>query len=165
MIKAQDMRIDNDAFIDYAYRSTGADTVLIVTNDTIRFITHKDGEGDLAFFILSSDFSHEIGYEGITDVGISLNSEGNIIAIKILASEDTPSYVRRIKKKWFLEQFIGAEDSTGITLITGATKSSGAMARSVMKARECFLPILIDYINKTDRASINHESEYKKNQP
>ncbi|MCD4796828.1 MAG: FMN-binding protein, partial [Candidatus Cloacimonetes bacterium] len=88
---------------------------------------YDDEEGNAIFFIISSDFSKPVGYEGITNVGINLDETGKILSVKILSSEDTPSFVKRVKRKWFLNQFIGFSEKKNYKMITGATKTCKAI--------------------------------------
>jgi hypothetical protein len=85
-----------------------------------------------------------IGYCGVTDVLVVLDSNWKILGLKVHASEDTQEYVdnvvldRRFLKKWNNMTWDAAAaldlEAAGIEGVSGATMTSMAMARSV-KAR------------------------------
>ena len=143
-----DPNISKEDFISLAYSSVETDSITFYENKNIRFAQYNDEEGNPVFFIISSDFSKPVGYEGFTNVGISLDNAGNVLSVKILSSEDTPSFVKRVKRKWFLNQFTGDSENKKIKMITGATKTCKVVKMSVEEAVENFLPILKEFIKK-----------------
>ena len=145
VVSAKDLDIGKEEFISFAYSSIKADSITFCTFEDVRFAQYNDEEGNPVFFIISSDFSKPIGYEGITNVGIQLDGTGKVLSVKILSSEDTPSFVRRVKRKWFLNQFIGYSENKNITMITGATKTCKAVKISIEEAVEKFIMIMEEF--------------------
>jgi Na+-translocating ferredoxin:NAD+ oxidoreductase RnfG subunit len=146
-VSAIDSDISNEDFISLAHSSIKADSITFCTFEDIRFAQHNNEEGNSVFFIISSDFSKPVGYEGFTNVGISLDETGKVLSVKILSSEDTPSFVKRVKRKWFLNQFIGYSEKKNIKMITGATKTCKAVKISIEESVEKFMPV-IEFINQ-----------------
>ncbi|MCK4654842.1 MAG: FMN-binding protein [Candidatus Cloacimonetes bacterium] len=144
---AIDSDISDKDFISLAHSSIKADSITFCTFEDIRFAQYNNEEGNSVFFIISSDFSKPVGYEGFTNVGISLDNAGKVLSVKILSSEDTPSFVKRVKRKWFLNQFIGYSENKNITMITGATKTCKAVKISIEESVEKFVPV-IEFINQ-----------------
>jgi Na+-translocating ferredoxin:NAD+ oxidoreductase RnfG subunit len=139
---AIDSDISKEDFISLAYSSIKADSITFCEYKDVRFVQYNDEEGIPVFFIISSDFSKPIGYEGFTNVGINLDEKGKILSVKILSSEDTPSFVKRVKRKWFLSQFIGYSEKKNIKMITGATKTCKAVKISIEESVEKFILVL-----------------------
>ncbi len=137
-VSAIDSDISDEDFISLAHSSIKADSISFCTFEDVRFAQYDDEEGNRVFFIISSDFSNPVGYEGITNVGISLDETGKVLSVKILSSEDTPSFVKRVKRKWFLNQFIGYSEKKNIKMITGATKTCKAVKISIEESVEKF---------------------------
>ncbi|MDO9577684.1 MAG: FMN-binding protein [Candidatus Cloacimonadales bacterium] len=154
-VSAIDFDISNKDFILLAHFSIKADSITFCTIKDVRFAQYNDEEDNPVFFIISSDFSKPVGYEGITNVGINLDATGKVLSVKILSSEDTPAFVKRIKRKWFLNQFIGYSENKNITMITGATKTCKAVKISIEEAIEKFVPI-IELINQENNKGKNN---------
>ena len=145
-----DSDISNEDFISLAHFSTKIDSITFCTFEDFRFAQYDDEEGNPVFFIISSDFSKPVGYEGFTNVGINLDKTGKVLSVKILSSEDTPSFVKRVKRKWFLNQFIGYSDKKNIKMITGATKTCKAVKISIEEAVEKFILVMKFMNQKND---------------
>lgn len=139
---AIDSDISNEDFISLARSSIKTDSITFRTFDEVRFVQYNDEEGNPVFFIISSDFSKPMGYEGFTNVGIHLDKTGKVLSVKILSSEDTPSFVKRVKRKWFLNQFIGYSAENNIKMITGATKTCKAVKISIEESVEKFILVM-----------------------
>ena len=146
-VSAIDSDISNEDFILLAHSSLKADSITFCINCDVRFAQYNDEEGNPVFFIISSDFSKPVGYEGFTNVGISLDNTGKVLSVKILSSEDTPSFVKRVKRKWFLNQFLGYSEKKNIKMITGATKTCKAVKIAIEESVEKFVPMM-EFINQ-----------------
>jgi Na+-translocating ferredoxin:NAD+ oxidoreductase RnfG subunit len=90
----------------------------------------------IGYFAISSDYSRPKGYIGLTVIGIWFNAELEITEVKIISSEDTRSYVRKVKTKRFLSQFISWQQDTDVTTVTGATITSKAIIISIRETVE-----------------------------
>ena len=161
---AIDSDISDEDFISLAHSSIKADSITFSNFKDIRFAQYNDEEGSPVFFIISSDFSKPVGYEGITNVGINLDESGKVLSVKILSSEDTPSFVKRVKRKWFLNQFIGYSEKKNIKMITGATKTCKAVKISIEKSVEKFVSV-IEFINQENDFNKKKISLTKKLKP
>ncbi len=106
------------------------DNILILNNSA----------GEKVFLIFTSDFHKESGYCGFTDTALLLNNRFEVIDLEIISSEDTPSYIRKLKRNKFLRQFMGNPDFDKVETVTGATISSKAVINSIrislQKAKE-----------------------------
>lgn len=158
---AIDSEISKGDFISIAYSSIKADSITFCTFEDVRFAQYNDEEGNPVFFIISSDFSKPKGYEGFTNVGINLDTTGTVLSVKILTSEDTPSFVKRVKRKWFLNQFIGYSDKKDIKMITGATKTCKAVKISIEEAVEKFV-LVMKFLNQKNNLNKKKISLTKK---
>ncbi len=164
VVSAIDSDISKEDFISLAHSSIKADNISFCTFEDVRFAQYNDEEGNLVFFIISSDFSKPVGYEGITNVGIQLDGTGKVLSVKILSSEDTPSFVKRVKRKWFLNQFLGYSEKKNIKMITGATKTCKAVKISIEEAVEKFV-LVMKFLNQKNDFNKKKISLTKKLKP
>ncbi len=86
---------------------------------------------DYQYLIFTNDFSEIYGFNGLTNVAVFLDSTFAVTNLSIVESEDTRTYVRRVKRRKFLNQFIGFGYSGDIVPVTGATITSDAVKESV----------------------------------
>ncbi len=86
------------------------------------------------------------GYGGPILLMTGIDSEGTVIAIKIVSSTETPGLGKRVEETAFTDQFKGlaqgdAPYSDDITTIAGATISSDAVVKSVENAQTFYSEI------------------------
>ena len=80
------------------------------------------------------------GYGGEMKVAIAVDTGGTVLGLTIIDHKETASFLRRVLRRDFLEQFIGKKVNDAflpgqdIQGVTGATVSSRALAESVRKA-------------------------------
>jgi Na+-translocating ferredoxin:NAD+ oxidoreductase RnfG subunit len=115
------------------------DSIFYATNNTI-------GE-DRQFLIISSDNYEAKGYEGNTRLAIFFNYKGVVSTVEIIHSQDTRSFVRRLKRSNFLKQFQNWNGETKIKALTGVTFTSDAVARTVNNMQKLIIKITT-HINK-----------------
>jgi hypothetical protein len=94
------------------------------------------------YIYLSSDYSANKGYEGITELAVFLDENMEIVRVLILRSDDTPSFVRRVNNNSFLNQFLGKGYQKSIQTISGATVTCNAISSNVKKSMEMIVPII-----------------------
>jgi NosR/NirI family nitrous oxide reductase transcriptional regulator len=91
-------------------------------------------------YVTSDVVPGERGYAGPIDLVVGLDGEGRITGLEVLSHSETPSYVRGLTQRSFLDQFVGktVQDSLRMGLdldgLTGATITSDAVARTVRKS-------------------------------
>jgi hypothetical protein len=95
-----------------------------------RFVTEND---ETRFFVQTDDFVKIFAYSGTTNLGIIFSEKGEIVSIDIISSGDTRSYVRRLRRSGYLDQFIGFSGDQELTALTGATISSQAINKTVQQ--------------------------------
>jgi NosR/NirI family nitrous oxide reductase transcriptional regulator len=74
------------------------------------------------------------GFAGPIEIGLYLDESGAIRRLVHLASQETPSYLRRLDEAGFYERFEGvslADSRARIDAVTGATITSEALARTL----------------------------------
>ena len=100
----------------------------------------KDNKGKvIGTVLLSSPYSDDIkGFNGPTPLQIALDKDGKIIEVKVLANNETPSFLKRVVDAGFLESWNGltAKEALNknVDAVSGATFSSNGIQRS-LKAR------------------------------
>jgi Na+-translocating ferredoxin:NAD+ oxidoreductase RnfG subunit len=133
-------------FTDKKYHETarsviGSDdfTTYKVGNQKYAVITEQD---TLRYFIISTDFSRVIGYQGTTTLGIVLNADMSVQKAEILQSQETRSYVTRLRSMGFMDRFTGYRVGDDVELITGATMTCEAIWKSIDESIEKLQEIL-----------------------
>lgn len=134
-------RCPNAAFEQIVQTYTGADSIEYLYTESYR-IAKLHYEDKVQYFVLSTDYAQVSGYSGITTLGIVFDADHKVGEVKIIASEDTRSFVNRLKTKRFLDQFIGYKKETKVRTVTGASISSKAVISSVEETARKVLPIL-----------------------
>jgi NosR/NirI family transcriptional regulator, nitrous oxide reductase regulator len=80
------------------------------------------------------------GYNGLVHVMVHTGMEGNIVGLKAIKHDETPSYFQKISRSGFFEHFTGLmvkdiqHDSPPIQVVSGATISSRAVIQGISNA-------------------------------
>ena len=106
----------------------------VKSEDVVLYYKALDGKGKLmgAAFKASGK-----GYSSTIETMVGMLKEGTITAIKVISQNETPGLGSRVADPAFTEQFKNILDISGVSAITGATISSGAVINSIAdKAKE-----------------------------
>lgn len=98
------------------------------------FYGQADGKLEQLFIETKGNADHVVGYAGPVNIGIELDNEGHLIAVNHIASQETDSYLDKISKKGFYQQFQGINIKASeleIDAVSGATITSIAIAQSI----------------------------------
>lgn len=83
------------------------------------------------------------GYNGATPVNVVFDKKGKIIRIEILANNETPKYLNRLKKTGFMELWNGKKAKevakTPVDTHTGATYTAKSIKKNVEAAADYYL--------------------------
>jgi len=138
-------RVSNSEFLKSAQTYLAEQNLVLKDLPHARVAVLKKSDGTEIFFIRSSDFSSEEGYQGITDLGIIFNEEKEIIKVRVVKSQETPSYVRKIIGSAFLRQF---EKQSVVKdqfeAVSGATITSKAIIRTMKKTEQAIKNVLLE---------------------
>ncbi|MCB5253627.1 MAG: FMN-binding protein [Candidatus Cloacimonadaceae bacterium] len=134
-------RYPNAKFEQITKEYTQADSIDFLYTKNYR-IARLHYEDSIQYFALSTDYAVIKGYSGITTLGIIFDSAYEVAKVSIIASEDTRSFVNKLKTRRFLDQFIGYKKNDKMKIVTGATISSKAVIKSVEMTAAKVLPIL-----------------------
>ena len=115
------------------------------TYDDNRFAVLTNQEA-LRFFVLSTDYSRVIGYQGTTTLGIIFNQDMTVERLEIVRSQETAGYIRRLNRMGFSQRFDGFRKGDEVEIITGATMTCEAMIESVNETIEKFAPVVEKYL-------------------
>lgn len=129
-----DKRMNDEELMTLACEIGGTDHSKIIKSEDYRLVRLDYQNCSIGYFALSSDYSRPLGYNGITEVGILLDSSYEIIKITLISSEDTRSFVRKLKRRSFLDQFVGINQDSNVKTVTGATITSKAVIKSVKES-------------------------------
>ena len=125
-----------DDFLLLATEHTGCQSVQLVLADSLRLARCTPESGAPCYFALSTDFTAVQGYNGVTALGIVYGEQGEVRQVRILSSEDTRSFVRRLRHGSFLGQFAGYSGQQPLSTVTGATITSRAVNKTVQEVTE-----------------------------
>jgi Na+-translocating ferredoxin:NAD+ oxidoreductase RnfG subunit len=106
-------------------------------------LTNQDS---LRFFVLSTDYSRVIGYQGTTTLGIIFNQDMTVERLEIVRSQETAGYIRRLNRMGFPQRFDGFRKGDEVEIITGATMTCEAMIESVNETIEKFGALVEKYL-------------------
>ncbi len=124
---------DADEFLAVAQRCTGSSRIEVLSCEHTRIGVFSTDEGRRRYFVQSNDYVQVAGYNGITNLGIILDADGVVVSVRILDSEDTRSFVKRLKTSGYLKQFTGYGGSGEFETVTGATVTSQAVNETVQR--------------------------------
>lgn len=116
-------------------------------------------DGDVQFIYMeSTEIVHNIrGYAGEIKVGIILDEEGHIQAVKHISSKETASYLADIQNSGFYEQFQQVSITGGeqkVDAVSGATLTSKAITGTVSELVNIGTPYPIS--NYADIDEVNY---------
>ncbi|MDY0295730.1 MAG: FMN-binding protein [Acidobacteriota bacterium] len=121
----------------------GQDAFKLFETDGFRFATIRRG-GELLLGLFTADYSQIEGYRGITNCLVLLNLQGVVQEVRVVESEDTPPYVKRLIRKGFLEQLVGLkpDQTPQVDAVSGATITCDAIRDSVSATLQAFTRIV-----------------------
>ncbi len=137
---------DDENFLALAVEVTGYYEPTLLKGDAWRIAQYTNSEGEVRFFAQSFDFTKIMGYSGYTNLAIILNSSGKVESVEILSSQDTRSFIRRLTRTGFLDQYGGYNGTQELTLVTGATVSSEAINETVTEVSAQIRKIIEDIL-------------------
>jgi len=100
------------------------------------------------YFIISTDYSQVKGFNGTTTLGIVLNADLSVNNVRIIKSQDTHAYIRRLTSMGFLQRLQGFQKDDSVDAITGATITCRAIVQTLNECIDKFANI-IETINST----------------
>lgn len=123
-------------------------------------------EEDYSIYIESEDLSNSIrGYAGPINIGLLINEDGSLIQIEHVSSRETESYLKKLIRKGFYDQFknLKTSDSYEIDAISGATISSEAIAKTSTYLVELIKndPVIKDYLSLNEINSFSVQASLK----
>ena len=128
----------NDKVYNDMVRSViGTDKFQVYTHNNDRFAVFREKDS-LRFFIVSTDYSNTVGYQGTTTLGIIFKPDLTVQRLQIIKSQETRSYISRIKAMGFPQRFNGFKKDDEVQIATGATMTSVAIIKSVNECIEKF---------------------------
>lgn len=107
--------------------------------DGFRFaVIKRQNENMVGLF--TEDYSQVEGYRGITNCLVLLELNGAVKEVKVVESEDTPPYVKRLIREGFLEQLVGLRPAQipEVDAVSGATITCDAIRDSVVETLQAF---------------------------
>jgi len=119
-------------FLKLTKAELNIEDISLVPSDSLNIATFYDiKSNENYYFVQSNDFIQIKGYRGFTNLGIVFNQSGKVMQVNIISSQDTASYVRRIRRSKFFNQFIGFNGKQNLDIISGATVTTKAINETV----------------------------------
>ncbi len=75
------------------------------------------------------------GFGGDINLMVGLDTEGNVIGVRVVSHSETPGLGSRIENESFLSQFISGAENAACDIISGSTISSRAVEEGVRMAK------------------------------
>lgn len=143
--------VDVSTYMEWVQdKAGGEETCRIYELDGERFARLGQGEA-VSWVFLTGDYASFTGYRGWTNCLVEMEKSGRrVVAVEVVDSQDTPPYVRRIVRQGFCKQFLGmnaekngrSPDGLEVDVVSGATLTCRAIARSVSASQEKFRALL-----------------------
>jgi NosR/NirI family transcriptional regulator, nitrous oxide reductase regulator len=123
----------------FAHARAGAEnpaSVKVKTGLELYFAEESDKTGKLSqLYLENTGLNKNVkGYAGPIDIGVTIGMDGAIRSVRHLRSLETTSYLTKIEKSGFYEQFKGMpldDKSYKVNLVSGASLSTEGIANSV----------------------------------
>ncbi|RTR33636.1 FMN-binding protein [Shewanella atlantica] len=79
-----------------------------------------------------------IGYGGITEVAVTVSSQGDIQRVAVLSSKDTSSYLDKVLQSNLMEKILGENIKVSLEIdgVSGATVSTNALTDAIKQAAD-----------------------------
>jgi Na+-translocating ferredoxin:NAD+ oxidoreductase RnfG subunit len=141
------IELNDENYLETVHSIANTDEFRAFTYMEYNFAVLEDKE-DIRFFIVSTDFSEVIGYQGTTSLGIIFNLDLSVEKLEIIRSEETPGFVRRILAAGYPDRLINFKQYDEVDFVTGATMTCEAMVQSLNESIEIFRPIVEKWLNE-----------------
>ncbi len=143
LLGGQAAPLSDEGLLRMAREALGAESCELVKKDSCRAAAVTEQGKIEQLCVLSDDYCCIRGYNGITRLGIVFDGDGTVQSVWIIDSEDTPSFVRRIKRSSFPNQFNGYHGERSLNTVTGATITSQAILQTVGRVRERVVEVFL----------------------
>ncbi len=113
------------------------DTQSLVLNSTseMHYVLAKGKSGKPQIYLESEGVIQNIrGYAGAINIGLVLDEDGRIVTVRHISSKETASYLRKIQRAAFYQQFENRKISLGVQqvdAVSGATITCEAIAKTL----------------------------------
>ena len=110
---------------------------------------------DITYLESTSLLQHIRGYAGPVNIGLFVNSNGKVLSVHHVSSKETESYLRKIEKAGFYDQFsnLKLKGDHKLDAISGATLTSEAIAETTTQLVALGLPDPL--VNLTDASEVD----------
>jgi Na+-translocating ferredoxin:NAD+ oxidoreductase RnfG subunit len=123
---------NKEDFLKLVKKELKTENVSLYDSDSLNIAIFTDNDLKKEFyFVQSNDYILVKGYRGITNLGIILNRKLEIEKVFVINSQDTSSYIRRIKRSDFLNQFRNYNGNQYPDVVSGATLTCRAINETV----------------------------------
>lgn len=122
-------KLSDSAFVNSLKLKFITDDIKVYNNSGILYALINGNQ----IYIENRGISEVNGFNGKIDLAIVVNTEGVVDSVIYLSSEETPSYINKIIKTGYFNQYSNLQTSGQHTIdaVAGATITSVAMAKAV----------------------------------
>lgn len=166
------MRSKQDAVLTIFKKGSSCELYRTFENGSEVYLVYRDG-GVIGYCV----FVSSVGFRGVIDMMVGINSAYETEGVKIVSMSETPGVGTKAGAPDFLDRFVGASHSDpagGVDAISGATVSSEAVKAGVVSAHaaqidlaaicaekgcELITPEMLESVTVPESTEVQTESE------
>jgi len=122
--------------LEYAQNSERFITYNLVGESDDCYLQAENGHGEISLLFISQEAEEVRGYQSKSKIILQVTKEKIIQDAQLIRSKDTPSFVKRIKRSNFFQQFVGWKGKSEIKAVTGATITCNAVENTIANMLE-----------------------------
>ncbi len=132
MITCRLTGLDNhELLVEYIENSEDFVTYNLVNEEEASYLKAENHQGEISYIFISREVEEVRGYQSKSKIILHVNKDKIIQEAKLFRSKDTPSFVKRIQRSNFFQQFVGWNGNREIIAVTGATITCNAVETSI----------------------------------
>lgn len=118
---------DHELLVEYIQDSEDFVTYNLVYEEEASYLKAVNHQGEISYIFISTEAEEVRGYQSKSKIILQVNKDKIIQEAKLFRSKDTPSFVKRIQRSNFFQQFVGWNGTREIIAVTGATITCNAV--------------------------------------
>lgn len=119
------------------------------------FLKIKSSDKDFIYLETQHNLNHIRGYGGPIQLGVLIDANGNIQQVQHVSSKETESYLEKIHRRGYYDQFKGLplEKEHDIDAVSGATLTTEAIAETTTALIDLYHPEIEEYYEDLNSSS------------
>ncbi len=122
---------DHELLIEYIQDTEDFVTYNLIYEEEDSYLKAVNHQGEISYIFISTETEEVRGYQSKSKIILQVNKDKVIQEAKLFRSKDTPSFVKRIQRSNFFQQFVGWNGNREIIAVTGATITCNAVETTI----------------------------------